>query len=130
MNGIVTGKQEKQAGSLVFKATRTFTLSTTDNVSISQVLTLEEVNNSYVKMVAQNDKIAIVSLYGLWQNPNYPTEALPSLRFVCSTNAAWPVECSIVQDRVYGTLSFQCHVTFDKDSLALCLKSLEIGTLE
>lgn len=129
MNGIVTGKQEKQAGSLVFKATRTFTLPTTANVSISQDLTLEEVNNSYVKMVAQNDKIAIVSLYGLWRNPNYPTEALPSLRFVCLTNASWPVECSIAQDRVYGTLSFQCYVT-DRGSLALHLKSLEIGTLE
>lgn len=129
MNGIVTGKQEKQAGSLVFKTTRTFTLPTTVNVPILQNLTLEEVNNSYVKMVAQNDKIAIVSLYGLWRNPNYSTEALPSLRFICLTNTSWPVECNIAQDKVYGTLSFQCYTTIE-DSLALYLKSLEIGTLE
>lgn len=130
MNGIVTGKQEKQAGSLVFKTNRTISIPTSVDTDINEALTTEEANNSYIKVIGNNNKIAIISLYGLQGNPNYKTEYIGLLQFTSRSINNWPVTFRTIQDRVYGDFSLSVSTVDIFIALSEAIKSIEIGTLE
>ena len=130
MNGIVTGKQEKQAGSLVFKTNRTISIPTSADTDIDEALTTEEANNSYIKVIGNNNKIAIISLYGLQGNPNYETEYIGLLQFTSRSINNWPVTFRTIQDRIYGDFSLSVSTVDTFIALSEAIKSIEIGTLE
>lgn len=130
MNGIVTGKQEKQAGSLVFKTNRTISIPTSVGTDIYEALTTEEANNSYIKVIGNNNKIAIISLYGLQGNPNYETGYIGLLQFTSRSINNWPVTFKTIQDRVYGNFSLSVNTVESFIALSEAIKSIEIGTLE
>ena len=130
MNGIVTGKQEKQAGSLVFKTNRTISIPTSVDTDIYEALTTEEANNSYIKVIGNNNKIAIISLYGLQGNPNYEAEYKGLLQFTSRSINDWPVTFRTIQDRVYGDFSLSVEAMNTFIALSEAIKSIEIGTLE
>lgn len=130
MNGIVTGKQEKQAGSLVFKTSRAISIPTSVGASIDEALTTEEANNSYIKVIGNNNKIAIISLYGLQGNPNYETEYKGLLQFTSRSRNDWPVTFRTDQNPTYGDFSLSVSTVDNFIALSTAIKSIEIGTLE
>lgn len=130
MNGIVTGKQEKQAGSLVFKTSRTISIPTLVGTNINEALTTEEANNSYIKIIGNNNKIAIISLYGLRGNPNYETEYIGLLQFTSRSINNWPVTFITNQNSTYGNFSLSVSTVDNFIALSAAIKSIEIGTLE
>jgi hypothetical protein len=107
VNGIVTGKQEKQAGSMVFKTSRAISIPTSVGANIDEALTTEEANNSYIKVIGNNNKIAIISLYGLQGNPNYETEYKGLLQFTSRSRNNWPVTFITYQNPTYGDFSLR-----------------------
>ena len=130
MNGIVTGKQEKQAGSLVFKTSRTVSIPTSVGANIFEALTTEEANNSYIKVIGSNNKIAIISLYGLQGSPNYPPAYIGRLQFIALSRNDWPVVFGTYQDSAYGNFSLSVNATENSFALSTAIKSIEIGTFE
>ena len=130
MNGIVTGKQEKQAGSMVFKTSRAISIPTSADTNINEALTTEEANNSYIKVIGNNNKIAIISLYGLQGNPNYETEYQGLLQFTSRSRNDWPVTFITYQNPVYGDFSLGVSTVDKFIALSAAIKSIEIGTLE
>lgn len=130
MNGIVTGKQEKQAGSMVFKTSRAISIPTSEGANINEALTTEEANNSYIKVIGNNNKIAIISLYGLQGNPNYETEYKGLLQFTSRSRNDWPVAFVTYQDPTYGDFSLSVSTVDNFIALSAAIKSIEIGTLE
>lgn len=130
MNGIVTGKQEKQAGSMVFKTSRAISIPTSEGASIDEALTTEEANNSYIKVIGNNNKIAIISLYGLQGNPNYEREYIGLLQFTSRSRNDWPVTFGTYQDPTYGDFSLIVSTVDNFIALSAAIKSIEIGTLE
>ena len=130
MNGIVTGKQEKQAGSMVFKTSRAISIPTSVDTGIFEALTTEEANNSYIKVIGNNNKIAIISLYGLQGNPNYKTEYIGLLQFTSRSRDNWPVTFTTYQNPTYGNFSLDVRTVDNFIALSAAIKSIEIGTLE
>lgn len=130
MNGIVTGKQEKQAGSMVFKTSRAISIPTSVDANINEALTTEEANNSYIKVIGNNNKIAIISLYGLQGNPNYETKYKGLLQFTSRSRNDWPVTFITYQRPVYGDFSLSVSTVDSFIALSAAIKSIEIGTLE
>lgn len=130
MNGIVTGKQEKQAGSMVFKTSRVISIPTSVDANINEALTTEEANNSYIKVIGNNNKIAIISLYGLQGNPNYETEYQGLLQFTSRSRNDWPVTFITYQNPTYGNFSLRVSTVDIFIALSAAIKSIEIGTLE
>ena len=130
MNGIVTGKQEKQAGSMVFKTSRAISIPTSADTNINEALTTEEANNSYIKVIGNNKKMAIISLYGLQGNPNYETEYQGLLQFTSRSRNDWPVTFITYQNPVYGDFSLGVSTVDKFIALSAAIKSIEIGTLE
>lgn len=130
MNGIVTGKQEKQAGSMVFKTSRAISIPTSVGTGIFEALTTEEANNSYIKVIGNNNKIAIISLYGLQGNPNYETEYIGLLQFTSRSRDNWPVTFKTYQNPTYGNFSLDVNTVDNFIALSAAIKSIEIGTLE
>ena len=130
MNGIVTGKQEKQAGSMIFKTSRAISIPTSVNTRIDEALTTEEANNSYIKVIGNNNKIAIISLYGLQGNPNYETEYIGLLQFTSRSRNDWPVTFITYQNPTYGDFSLSVYTVDIFIALSAAIKSIEIGTLE
>lgn len=130
MNGIVTGKQEKQAGSLVFKTSRTISIPTSVGTGIFEALTTEEANNSYIKVIGNNNKIAIISLYGLQGNSNYETKYKGLLQFTSRSINNWPVTFMTYQNPTYGDFSLDVSTVDSFIALSAAIKSIEIGTLE
>lgn len=130
MNAIVAGKQEKPVGSLVFKTSRAISIPTSAGDSINEVLTTEEANNSYIKVIGNNNKIAIISLYGLQGNPNYETEYIGLLQFTSRSRNDWPVTFRTYQNPTYGDFSLSVSTVDKFIALSAAIKSIEIGTLE
>lgn len=130
MNGIVTGKQEKQAGSMVFKTSRAISIPTSEHDNINEALTAEEANNSYLKVIGNNNKIAIISLYGLQGNPNYETKYKGLLQFTSRSRNDWPVTFITYQHPTNGNFSLNVSTEDPFIALSAAIKSIEIGTLE
>lgn len=130
MNAIVAGKQEKPVGSLVFKTSRAISIPTSVGDSINEALTTEEANNSYIKVIGNNNKIAIISLYGLQGNPNYETEYIGLLQFTSRSRNDWPVTFRTYQNPTYGDFSLSVSTVDNFIALSAAIKSIEIGTLE
>lgn len=130
MNGIVTGKQEKQAGSMVFKTSRAISIPTSVGANINEALTTEEANNSYIKVIGNNNKIVIISLYGLQGNPNYEKEYKGLLQFTSRSRNEWPVTFITSQNPTYGDFSLSVSTVDSFIALSAAIKSIEIGTLE
>lgn len=130
MNAIVAGKQEKIAGSMVFKTSRAISIPTSVGASIDEALTTEEANNSYIKVIGNNNKIAIISLYGLQGNPNYETEYIGLLQFTSRSRNDWPVTFRTYQNPTYGDFSLSVSTVDSFIALSAAIKSIEIGTFE
>lgn len=130
MNAIVAGKQEKIAGSMVFKTSRAISIPTSMGASINEALTTEEANNSYIKVIGNNNKIAIISLYGLQGNPNYETEYIGLLQFTSRSRNDWPVTFKTYQNPTYGDFSLSVSTVDSFIALSAAIKSIEIGTFE
>lgn len=130
MNGIVTGKQEKQAGSMVFKTSRAISIPTSVAANIDEALTTEEANNSYIKVIGNNNKIAIISLYGLQGNQNLETKYKGLLQFTSRSRNDWPVTFITYQNPTYGDFSLMVSTVDNFIALSAAIKSIEIGTLE
>ncbi|HAU85004.1 MAG TPA: hypothetical protein DCW90_05740 [Lachnospiraceae bacterium] len=119
MNAIVAGKQEKQAGSLVFKTEQTLGLWQTSNSFYSNSM-----NHKYLKFVTLNDELSIICVYSL---PKQSTVTNLYLYPVASSNYIY---LSMYVANSVRTILFYMWDNSNVKNIGDYFKSIELGTLE
>lgn len=119
MNAVVAGKQEKQAGSLVFKTEQILGLGQKSNSFYSASM-----NHKYLKFVTLNNEVSIICVYSL---PKSDMNRELNLYPVASSN---DIRLNMYVANLTTTVLFYMFNNSDMDYMNNYFKSIEIGTLE
>ena len=121
MNAIVAGKQEKQAGSLVFKTSKSFILNTA--IDISDFITQDLFNVGYIRIISILDSVILIKI----------SCVLDESSSRGGTNIAVPDTTGYYPPLVLYAIPSTKLVGLSNDNsydLTKNIKSFEIGTLE
>ena len=120
MNGIVTGKIEKTAGSMVFKSVRSATIPTNNYV---MGLYYKDITNPYVKFVNIKGEINImsISMIEFYDSGSYSTD-------MKSNSGEFYEDFYIYRNNDEDSVYIQ--LALSNTTLNLHFSSFEVGTLE
>lgn len=122
MNAIVAGKQEKVAGTMVFKVQETYNFTSYTNSQLISNVSTDYINNSYLRITTADARIYMFPIFRLCSNESPKFYKASFVMGSVSDYRTFSVS------RIYDTINIACEG--GNLSWSYFVPKAEIGTLE